>query len=271
LKITPKQFEENADQDGKGGGSDSSGSDGSSDDDGGGGGWDFESRKFTAEELKAAMKKEQTLADELKYGTSTEEWKKVEEAVSQVAEATGAATLLPLQPLLPVAPCSSSPQLLPLPALLPLPTAGVSSSSSSLSSSSSSFSSSSSSSLHPLGVNFSDAVIQPSMDGLLSTINQDSLHFGDVTAALSHLRSAFEQLNACGEHQGQLTSDLMSRIFSEAQRSPYDHIRTMYERPLLGGSAGGGGGGGEKSSQGRMLEEAAAAEKVAKALLARLT
>ena len=114
------------------------------------------------------------------------------------------------------------------------------------------------------------------MDGLLSTINQDSLHFGDVTAALSHLRSAFEQLNACGEHQGQLISDLMSRIFSEAQRSPYDHIRTMYERPLLGGGGGGGGGEGGRgeektSSQGRMLKEAAAAENVARALLARST
>jgi hypothetical protein len=114
-----------------------------------------------------------------------------------------------------------------------------------------------------LKVHFFDAVVQPSMDSLLSTVNQDSLHFGDVTAALSHLRSAFEQLNACGEHEGQLTSELMSRIFSEAQRSPFMHIRNMYEHPetLLTTING--------KTQASSANDVAAARNVAKALLSR--
>ena len=109
-----------------------------------------------------------------------------------------------------------------------------------------------------MGVHFYDAVIQPSMDSLLSTINQDSLHFGDVTAALSHLRGAFEQLNACGEHEGQLTSALMARIFSEAQRSPYVHVRNVYESPSDSAVV-----------SGQVHKDVEAARNVAKALLAR--
>ena len=89
-----------------------------------------------------------------------------------------------------------------------------------------------------------------------------NLHFGDVTAALSPSRGAFEQLNACGEHEGQLTSALMARIFSEAQRSPDGHVRSVYESPSDSAS-------GRAVVSGQVHKDVAAARNVAKALLAR--
>jgi len=246
-------FDEDSDQDGKGGGGGGGGSSSSDDDDD----WDFESRKFTKQELKEAMAKEQTLADDLQFGNRQEELNRVHQTISSLAQSASASVVPPTtSPNPPTAPTP----LLPLPTLLPLQPTSTSFSNSSSSSSSSNNGTNRTG--PPLGVHFYDAVIQPSMDGLLSTINQDSLHFGDVTAALSHLRGAFEQLNACGEHEGQLTSALMARIFSEAQRSPYVHVRNVYESPSDSAS-------GRAVVSGQVHKDVAAARNVAKALLAR--
>lgn len=115
------------------------------------------------------------------------------------------------------------------------------------------------------GIHYYDAIIQPSMDHMLTTVNQDSLHFGDITAALSSLRLAFEQLNQCGEYQGQMTTEFMSNVISETKRSPFKHISSMYSHPtssMLSGGSGSGSGGGR-------IDDADAAHKVAKALLSR--
>ena len=262
--------------------SDDSGSDSEDDDDDGD--WDFESRKFSPEELKQALAEQNSLDGQLsaaKPGAIEDEIGQVDAGLDAVLAGASAAKsaepadipiapdtllpagILPLPSLMPksefLESAAASSSLLPLPSLMPREEFLESSSESS-------------GSAAPNGddaepvVNIFDSVVQPAMDGLLGQMSPSNLYFGDTTAALAQLRLAFNQLDACSPTRGTMTAELMARVFCEASRSPFSSVRELYENPTVDA----GGDSRRRIGENDVSSDAAAADLVSKALLERL-
>ena len=291
----------NSGQESEDSGSDSSGDDDDDDDDDD---WDFESRKFSAAELKEALAKQSSLARQLdmsKTGTLSQEIEQVGAGIDAVMSGIDAASsgdkrnnvaTVPIAPVANILPTASllpkeafvedrskddtikdeNTTLLPIPSLIPKEEYASAGSGAKDRTGNVKLTSRRAGSGvdngNDLDVGIFDTVVQPAMDSLLSQMSQSNLYFGDVTAALAQLRLAFNQLDACSPQKGAVTNELMARIFCEASRSPFSSVRELYDNPYVRPLAN---GISEHSTvDTSSSNSAAAADVVSRALMQRL-